>query len=288
LRRSLEVAIGWRSLVGSSGDINMPMDPNPHYTARKVIPHQYDSFRPIPPRQIYTSLLSITKKNKPRLVVDLGCGTGNSTRPWAQFAQQVVGIDVSTEMVEYAKHKTKAGNVSYLVGCSSSTGLLDQNVDIVTCSSSIHWMEPMSTFREIVRIVKPGGVFAAYGPQIPPLPLHAWEVGAAFSKFIAFAKQMDLTQPEQAVAWKWAEILQYAKTQNFSYVDELCFNSIVRWDAFHFCEWLCTISYVNRLVKLGHSDVIREFNKLKSNINTSFAKSKQMLLFSYRLILCIK
>ena len=250
------------------------------------IPHIYDRYRPIPPRQIYTVLLSIAKKTEPELVVDLGCGTGISTRPWAEFAKKVLGIDVSIDMVECAKRKTKEENVSYLVGRGSSTGLADQNVDIVTCSSSIHWMEPASTFQEIDRILKPDGLFAVYGPKIH-LSLHGRKVGAAFNKFLAFAKEMDLAEPDEAkpARWKWAEIIEYAKKQDsLRYVDELSFCSIVEWDAHHFFQWLSTISYVNRLMQVGHP----EFKKLKFIINNSFADNKQMLFFSYRLILCIK
>ncbi len=39
---------------------------------------------------------------------------------------------------------------------------------IVTCAQSFHWMEPESTFIEVARILRPGGVFAAYDYDRPP------------------------------------------------------------------------------------------------------------------------
>ena len=257
----------------------LPMNRYHHRVAANhssYIPHIYDRYRPIPPRQIYTVLLSIAKKR---------AGIGSRFRmwhrhfhsPWAEFAKKVLGIDVSIDMVECAKRKTKEENVSYLVGRGSSTGLADQNVDIVTCSSSIHWMEPASTLQEIDRILKPDGLFAVYGPKIH-LSLHGRKVGAAFNKFLAFAKEMDLAEPDEAkpARWKWAEIIEYAKKQDsLRYVDELSFCSIVEWDAHHFFQWLSTISYVNRLMKVDDSSL----KKLKFIINNSFADNKQMLLF---------
>jgi ubiquinone/menaquinone biosynthesis C-methylase UbiE len=39
----------------------------------------------------------------PRLALDLGCGTGLSTRPLASFAEAVVGIDISRDMLTAAR-----------------------------------------------------------------------------------------------------------------------------------------------------------------------------------------
>ena len=41
------------------------------------------------------------------------------------------------------------------------------SADIVTCSQSFHWMEPEPTLAEIARILRPGGVFAAYDYDWP-------------------------------------------------------------------------------------------------------------------------
>ncbi len=57
----------------------------------------------------------------------------------------------------------------YREGFSHATGLPDACADIVTCSQALHWMEPMGTFREAARILRPGGVFAAYDYDWPPV-----------------------------------------------------------------------------------------------------------------------
>src|SRR4051794_19046780 len=59
-------------------------------------------------------------------------------------------------------------------GVAHQTGLPDGCADIVTAAQSLHWMEPTATLAEIARILRPGGLFAAYDYDWPPT-LH-WEL----------------------------------------------------------------------------------------------------------------
>jgi SAM-dependent methyltransferase len=119
---------------------------------------------------------------RPRLVVDLGSGTGLSTRAWAERADQIVGIEASPEMRAQAEVATSAENVRFVGAYAQATGLPDGTADIVTCSQSFHWMEPEPTLAEAARILRPGGVFAAYDYDWPPV-VH-WEVEAAFEEMV--------------------------------------------------------------------------------------------------------
>ena len=67
-------------------------------------------------------------------------------------------------------------------GLLQETGLPAGAADVVTCSQSFHWMEAEPTLAEAVRILRPGGVFAAYDYDWPPI-VH-WEVEAAFEELL--------------------------------------------------------------------------------------------------------
>ena len=122
------------------------------------------------------------KWTRPRLVVDLGSGTGLSTRVWADRADEVVGVEASPEMREQAEAATAAENVRFVQAYAQATGLPDGEADIVTCSQAFHWMEPEPTLAEAARILRPGGVFAAYDYDWPPI-VHR-EVEAAFEELL--------------------------------------------------------------------------------------------------------
>src|SRR5215218_4602382 len=145
-------------------------------------PAGYDAHRPSPPPALLDLLCLEAQVERPRLVVDLGSGTGLSTRAWADRAEEVVGIEPSEQMRLRAEDATEAPNVRYVQAFADQTGLPGANADVVTCSQSFHWMEPRSTLAEVARILRPGGIFAAYDYDWPPVV--NWEVEAAFEELL--------------------------------------------------------------------------------------------------------
>ncbi len=68
-----------------------------------------------------------------------------------------------------AERLTVAPNVEFVGAFAQDTGLADGGADVVTCSQSLHWMEPGPTFAEAARLLRPGGVFAAYDYDVIPV-----------------------------------------------------------------------------------------------------------------------
>ena len=123
-------------------------------------PERYDTFRPRPPAALVDYLSGLV----PDLatLVDLGSGTGLSTRAWADHASQVIGIEPNAVMRGYAEAVTSQPNVLYLDRSAFDTGLPDGSADLITAAQSLQWMEPELVFPEIGRLLRPGGVFCAY------------------------------------------------------------------------------------------------------------------------------
>jgi SAM-dependent methyltransferase len=143
-----------RSLIATSGY------ERPGFAAR------YDRYRPRPPAVLLETLCRYARVERPRLVVDLGCGTGLSTSAWAGVAERTIGVEPNPAMLAEA---SPGEGVEYREAYAQDTGLDEGCADIVTCSQSLHWMEPEPTFAEAARILRTGGVFAAYDYDWPPV-----------------------------------------------------------------------------------------------------------------------
>jgi SAM-dependent methyltransferase len=142
----------------------------------------YDRFRPRPPRALLDTLLQVAGVERALRVVDLGAGTGLSTRAWAGDADEVVGVEPNPAMREQAEALTAEPSVRFVHGFAQETGLDGGGADLVTCSQSLHWMDPGPTFAEAARLLRPGGVFAAYDYDLPPT--CAWEAEVAWDAYI--------------------------------------------------------------------------------------------------------
>jgi SAM-dependent methyltransferase len=201
---------------------------------------QYDAYRPRPPRDIPDLLTQIVHVERPRLVVDLGSGTGLSTFIWAERSGEVVGIEPNDDMRAVATAKALqfgAENVRFVADVSNATGLPDSSADIVTASQSLHWMDPQPTFVEVARILRPGGVFAAYDYDWPPLV--RWELDLAYQ---AFQQRMHETLAvagiDEEIMWSQAAKSEHLKRMResgqFRYTREFALHSVEEGDADRF------------------------------------------------------
>lgn len=209
----------------------------------------YDRFRPRPPEALLDLLTRLAGVERPALVVDLGSGTGLSTRAWSRRVDRVVGVEPDDAMRAVAEF---AGGAEYVTGDSSATGLPDGCADIVTASQSLHWMEPEPTFAEVARILRPGGVFAAYDydpPVVDP------ELDAAAEAVFEHSRQL---RHERGVWAPWHTSGSFRKDEHldrmrasgrFRYVRELPMHSVEEGDA---DRWIGLVrSY-------GSVDVVKE------------------------------
>jgi ubiquinone/menaquinone biosynthesis C-methylase UbiE len=196
--------------------------------AREGFPAHYDAYRPRPPRILLETLCRIAQVERPPLVVDLGAGTGLSTREWSVLADRVVGVEPNTAMFEEARRATAQPNVAYVNAFAQETPLEDACGDIVTCSQSLHWMEPEPTFAEAARILRAGGVFAAY--DYDPAPLVDSEVDEAYD---AYLRRRRAARERRGISsggevWpKQSHLDRMRASGRFRYCRQLAFHAIV-------------------------------------------------------------
>ena len=105
------------------------------------------------------NLMPWLPKNKDLTVVDLGCGTGFFTDLLSSNYDTVIGFDISSSMLNYAKKK-RASSIHWLEGDAHKLPFQDNSIDVIYSNLVIQWCDPLNVaITEILRVLKPGGCF---------------------------------------------------------------------------------------------------------------------------------
>ncbi|HCI81043.1 MAG TPA: class I SAM-dependent methyltransferase [Ktedonobacter sp.] len=210
----------------------------------------YDHGRPTPPSDLLDMLTQLIDVPCPALVVDMGSGTGLSTAVWGERAERVIGIEPNADMRKEAIRKAEshlyAAHIEYREGVAHQTGLPDGCADIVTASQSFHWMEPTSTLAEIARILRPGGLFAAYDYDVPPA-IH-WELDRltqeAMKNFVELVKARGLARGLNLRS-KEQHMKHMRESGHFRFTHEVLLHSVEQGDATRFLEMMRSSAFTN-------------------------------------------
>jgi len=102
---------------------------------------------------------------KPKRILDVGCGLGGSTLPWAQAFPdaEVHGIDVGAAMLRYGHARAEAMGVGVHLAQQDAEAMdfADGYFDVVATSGVFHETSGRASrgiMREVFRVLKPGGL----------------------------------------------------------------------------------------------------------------------------------
>ena len=112
-------------------------------------------------------------------VLDVATGTGLVARELAVRRFRVTGLDQSPSMVQRGRRAVRdAGledRIRFVAGQAQALPFADETFDAVTFTYLLRYVDdPAATMRELVRVVRPGGVIASLEFHTPQDPwLHA-------------------------------------------------------------------------------------------------------------------
>lgn len=112
---------------------------------------------------------SYTKKVSGFNLLEVGCGTGEYTWRVAKKLRvnKIVGLDISKNVLNIAQKKSsKYKNVSFVRQSIYKTNFNNNSFDVVYCFYTLHHVDNRKFFKEISRILKPGGLLFICEPNI--------------------------------------------------------------------------------------------------------------------------
>lgn len=260
----------------------------------------YDESRPVPPPTVVELLLSYYAREDRPLVADLGCGTGLSTFIWLRAAREVTGIDPNRDMLLIAQQKLKTilkppeagepfAKLMFVPAHSTKLPFTDESLDIVTCSQSFHWMEPKATLREVHRVLRKDGLFAAYDCDWPPVIGAEIEraYDALFDRTHTYVAQRKLRQ--RGHHWPKDEHLANIRASGlYRYAREIAFHGREQCDAARFISIALSQGTIQEAVKSGADERELGVDRFKRLVTEWFAGRTLPMWLSYRLRLGMK
>ncbi|MFG2003817.1 class I SAM-dependent methyltransferase [Spirillospora sp. NPDC048911] len=124
---------------------------------------RYDRARPHYPDAMVERIVAATPGPD---VLDVGCGTGISSRQFQAAGRTVLGVDPDARMAELARRTGIESEVATFEDWEPA----GRTFDAVIAGQSWHWVDPVAGAAKAAEVLRPGGRLAVFWNAGDPSP----------------------------------------------------------------------------------------------------------------------
>ena len=123
-------------------------------------------------------VVKIIADKNPETILDIATGTGDlAISLTSTNAKQIIGLDISDGMLEVGRQKVKSKNldgiIDMVIGDSEDLPFEDNSFDAITVAFGVrNFMNLDKGLSEILRVLKPSGVFVILETSVPTKPFY--------------------------------------------------------------------------------------------------------------------
>jgi len=128
--------------------------PDDHFSA---VAAQYAQSRPTYPDDLFAWLAATCPART--LAWDVGAGNGQASVALSAHFENVLATDLSAEQIANAEPHPR---IEYRVAPADRSGLAQHAADLVAIAQALHWFDLDAFYAEVRRVLKPGGLVAAW------------------------------------------------------------------------------------------------------------------------------
>lgn len=126
---------------------------------------EFQRYRPDYPPELFEHILAAVPTGRRERAMDLGAGTGKSTRALLPHFTEVIAVEPDSGMFAKLKAEIPAAIVRNVTAedCSQPPS----SVDLVTVGNALHWMDTSRVFADVHSWLRNDAVFAVYDRPLP-------------------------------------------------------------------------------------------------------------------------
>lgn len=190
----------------------------------------YSEVRPGYPEPLIEEILTLSGLPPEGRILEIGCGPGNATLPFARRGYRILGIELGPRLAALAAQRCRDyPGVAIQCADFETCPLEDAAFDLALSADALHWIPPQIAYPKIARVLKPSGSAALiWNVSVYPNTEWAQAVDAVYG-----AVAPELENPDRGLPVEW---LIDVITGNFSRSE--CFGPVT----FRQYPWILTVS----------------------------------------------
>ncbi|MBV9580242.1 MAG: class I SAM-dependent methyltransferase [Chloroflexi bacterium] len=122
---------------------------------------RYARARPGYPARLFDDVVQLVGLEPGARVLEIGCGTGQATRPLAERGFRIVAVELGAALAAVARRNLAAfPSVEVVVGAFEAWPLPPEPFDLVLAATAFHWLDPAMRLAKTAAALRPGGCLA--------------------------------------------------------------------------------------------------------------------------------
>ncbi|MBP5975775.1 class I SAM-dependent methyltransferase [Brasilonema sp. CT11] len=229
----------------------------------------YDQARPGYPEELFDTVVSVSGIPPDGRILEIGCGTGIATVPFARRGYRLVCIELGENLAAVARHKLAAYPlVQVQTGAFEDWSPQTGAFDLAIAATAFHWLDPKIGYHKTAQALRVGGTIALFWNVHVHSDTSQDFFEALQSVYLYFAPSLTKDDyklaHENDVPDKTGEIEQtglFDKVTVYKY----------RWDAgYDTASYIDLLNTYSNHIDLGSSKRERLFDEIAKLINTKF------------------
>src|SRR3712207_9232830 len=123
----------------------------------------YDEVRPGYPDRLFDDIVSLSRIPAGGKILEIGCGTGQATVPFARRGYHILCIELGENMAAVARHNLEGyPQAEVRTGAFEESSLQEEAFDLAISATAFHWLDPAVAYPKAARVLRDGGSLALF------------------------------------------------------------------------------------------------------------------------------